>query len=228
MVLVLTCVTAISVALLAYMNQLTAGPIAEANMAQLNQALSSVVPEFDNNPVAESDTLFSEKNGKKMIDYIIYPAKKNGNLVGTAVEASQLGFSGELTVLVGFDVDGNIYDYSLLAHSETPGLGSKADVWFKEGDSRSILGRNPGKGALSVSKDGGDIDAITASTITSRAFLNAVNAAYAAYSGGDTDAASGATQQHTDTASGATGQVEDADGNSGASPVVVEESDNEQ
>ncbi len=224
MLLVLTGVTVISVALLAYMNELTAGPIAEAGMAQLNQALSSVVAEFDNNPVAESDTIFSEKNGKQVIDYIIYPARKNGQLVGTAVEATQLGFSGDLKVLVGFDAEGNIYDYSLLTHSETPGLGSKAETWFKEGTNRDIRGRNPGKGALSVSKDGGDIDAITASTITSRAFLNAVNAAYAAYSGGEVNTVSGATWQATDASSAASGKTEgETDAASGATPAAEEQ-----
>ncbi|MCC8186056.1 MAG: RnfABCDGE type electron transport complex subunit G [Bacteroides sp.] len=229
MLLVLTGVTVISVALLAYMNELTAGPIAEAQMAQLNQALSSVVPEFDNNPVAESDTIFSEKNGKKVIDYIIYPARKGGQLVGTAVEATQLGFNGDLKVLVGFDAKGDIYDYSLLAHSETPGLGSKADTWFKEGANRNIRGRSPGKGALSVSKDGGDIDAITASTITSRAFLSAVNAAYAAYSGGEVNTVSGATWQATDADSGATGHVAgEADAASAASGKAGASGEGEQ
>ena len=196
MLLVLTGVTAISVALLAYVNELTKGPIAEANAKTLNEALKKVLPEFTNNPVAESDTIFSEKDGKKNVDFIVYPAKNGEELVGTAVEAKSMGFGGELKVLVGFDADGKIYDYSLLSHAETPGLGSKAADWFKEGNKGSIKGMNPGEAPLTVSKDGGQIDAITASTITSRAFLNAVNAAYAAYKGdGDTNGTTGATQK---------------------------------
>ena len=109
------------------------------------------------------------------------------------------GFGGALNVLVGFDKDGNIIDYSLLSHAETPGLGSKAADWFKKGQKGDITGKNPGKGALVVNKDGGDVDAITASTITTRAFLNAVNNAYAAYSGQNVDGASGATPQATET-----------------------------
>jgi electron transport complex protein RnfG len=105
-----------------------------------------------------------------------------------------LGFGGELKVLVGFDAEGNIYDYSLLSHSETPGLGSKASDWFKEGNNGNIKGLNPGTKSLTVSKDGGDIDAITASTITSRAFLSAINKAYTAYRG-DTDGITSATQK---------------------------------
>lgn len=196
MLLVLTGVTAISVALLAYVNELTKGPIAEANAKTLNEALKQVLPAFTNNPVAESDTVFSEKDGKKLVDFILYPAKDGEQWVGTAVQATSLGFAGELKVLVGFDAEGKIYNYSLLAHAETPGLGSKAADWFKEGGKSSIVGMNPGETALAVSKDGGKVDAITASTITSRAFLNAVNAAYQAYKGeGAADAASGATQK---------------------------------
>ena len=128
-----------------------------------------------------------------------------------------MGFGGELRVLVGFDAEGNIIDYSLLSHVETPGLGSKAADWFKEGNKGSIKGMNPGKAPLSVSKDGGQVDAITASTITSRAFLNAVNAAYQAYKaeGGEVNGVTGASQKAkganadaADAATGATIKVE--------------------
>ena len=196
MLLVLTGVTAISVALLAYVNELTKGPIAEANAKTLNEALKEVLPEFTNNPVAECDTVFSEKDGKKIVDFIIYPAKNGDQWVGTAVEAKSMGFGGELKVLVGFDAEGKIYNYSLLSHAETPGLGSKAADWFKEGNKGSIKGMNPGEQPLTVSKDGGQVDAITASTITSRAFLNAVNAAYGAYKGDDgANGTTGASQK---------------------------------
>lgn len=118
MLLVLTGVTAVSVALLAYVNELTKGPIAEANAKTLNEALKKVLPEYTNNPVAESDTVFSEKDGKKIVDFIIYPAKNGEEWVGSAVEAKSMGFGGELKVLVGFDAEGKIYNYSLLAHVE--------------------------------------------------------------------------------------------------------------
>ena len=192
MLLVLTGVTAISVALLAYVNELTKGPIAEANAKTLNEALKKVLPEFTNNPVAESDTIFSEKDGKKNVDFIVYPAKNGEELVGTAVEAKSMGFGGELKVLVGFNAEGKIYNYS-------------------------ILGMNPGEAPLTVSKDGGAVDAITASTITSRAFLNAVNAAYQAYKaeGGEVNGVTGASQKAkgadadaADAATGATIKVE--------------------
>ena len=193
MVLVLTGVTVIAGALLGYVNELTKGPIAEANAKALSDAIALVVPGFDNNP-ADAPEIF-ELNGAT---YKIYKATKGGEFIGAAVESSANGFGGALNVLVGFDKEGNIIDYSLLSHAETPGLGSKAADWFKKGQKGDITGKNPGKGALTVKNDGGEVDAITASTITSRAFLNAVNNAYAAYSGQNVDGASGATPQATE------------------------------
>ena len=192
MLLVLTGVTAVSVALLAWVNEITKEPIAVANAKTLSDAVSAVVPGFDNDPIA--DKKMQEVNG---VQYAVYPATKSGEFIGAAVEASAMGFGGELKVLVGFDAQGNVLDYSLLSHVETPGLGSKAADWFKKGGKGDITGKNPGTSPLTVSKDGGEIDAITASTITSRAFLNAVNAAYAAYAGQNTaDGATGATTQN--------------------------------
>ena len=189
MLLVLTGVTAISVALLAYVNELTKGPIAEANAKALSEAVKAVVPGFDNDPIAEKR--LQEVEG---VSYAIYPASKEGQFIGAAVEASALGFGGDLKVLVGFDAQGNILDYSMLQHAETPGLGSKSTEWFKKGHAGDITGMNPGNAPLNVSKDGGQVNAITASTITSRAFLKAVNLAYAAYAGQNTaDEATGAT-----------------------------------
>jgi len=221
MLLVLTGVTVFAVGLLAYVNELTKGPIAEANLNSLNAALKNVVPEFTNNPVADADTIYTEKDGKQIVSYIMYPARNGDNLVGTAVESTTLGFGGELKVLVGFDSEGNIINYDLLSHSETPGLGSKADVWFKEGNRGNIIGMNPGKAPLRVKdKDmDGQVESITASTITTRAFLNAVNNAYKTYKG-ETDGNTSATQQAgTDSDTTATTKTE-ADGNTAATGHV--------
>ncbi|MDR0976653.1 MAG: RnfABCDGE type electron transport complex subunit G [Prevotellaceae bacterium] len=203
MLVVLTGVTAVSVALLAFVNELTKGPIEKANAKALSDAIAQVVPGFTNNPIAEKQT--QVVNGTT---YTIYPGLKDGQPIGAAVEAAAMGFGGELKVLVGFNEKGDIIDYSLLSHAETPGLGSKAADWFKQGQKGDIVGKNPGQALLRVTKDGGTIDAITASTITSRAFLNAINAAYAAFTG-NTDAATGATGQHsnTDAQTSATGQT---------------------
>ncbi len=191
MLLVLTGVTVVSVALLAYVNELTKEPIAQANAKTLSDAVSAVVPGFDNDPIAEKK--IQEVNG---VEYAVYPAMKGDEYIGAAVEATAMGFGGELKVLVGFDAEGNINDYSLLSHSETPGLGSKSAEWFKKGNKGDITGMNPGEAPLVVKKDGGNVNAITASTITSRAFLGAINAAYAAYAGQETaDGNTGATQK---------------------------------
>lgn len=190
MAIVLTAVTVVAGVLLGYVNELTKDPIAQANAKALSDAIAIVVPGFDNNPAEAPEVI--ELNGAT---YKIYKATKGGEFIGAAVESSANGFGGKLSVLVGFDKEGKIIDYSLLSHAETPGLGSKAADWFKKGAKGDITGMNPGDKILTVNKDGGQIDAITASTITTRAFLQAVNNAYAAYNGQSVDAASGATQQ---------------------------------
>ena len=194
MLLVLTGITAICVALLAYVNELTKEPIAQANAKTLSDAVKAVVPGFDNDPIAEKKVQMVDG-----VEYAVYPASKGGEFIGAAVESKAMGFGGDLKVLVGFDAQGNIIDYSLLSHAETPGLGSKADAWFKKGEKGDITGKNPGETPLTVTKDNRQIDAITASTITSRAFLNAVNLAYAAYDGqNEADGVSGATQKNVE------------------------------
>lgn len=87
------------------------------------------------------------------------------------------GFGGPLTVMVGLANDGTILGYKILETQETPGLGAKAQDWFQKGQKGDIIGKTAGK--LEVSKDGGEVDAITASTITSRAFLRCINQAAA-------------------------------------------------
>ncbi len=192
MALALTGFSVIAGGVLGWVNDVTAEPIAQANAKILSDAIAVVVPGFDNNP-AESPEMVEMEGAS----YKIYKATKDGEFIGAAVEASSNAFGGTLTVLVGFDPEGNIIDYSLLKHAETPGLGSKAADWFKKGAKGDITGMNPGEKPLTVSKDGGQVDAITASTITSRAFLLAVNNAYAAYKNQHVDGASGATAQKT-------------------------------
>lgn len=177
--------------LLAQVNKMTAKPIAEAKALKLQNAIGEVVPEFNNDPVAESYMIVGE-GGDSLL---VYPATKDDEVVGFAISSSANGFAGEIQIMVGFDMDDKVVNYEILQHAETPGLGSKMGYWFKdiESNSKSIIGRDMSLGALAVKNDGGDIDAITASTITSRAFLNAINKAYSAYSGSKTDSYSSAT-----------------------------------
>ena len=182
MVIVLTVISIVAGGLLAYVNKITVGPIEKIKAETLANALKSVL-NAEEMPVVSST--------ESIDDYtIIYLTDK-----GTAVQAATDGFGGKVKVLVGFAADGAICGYSLLEHAETPGLGAKADTWFQKGQKGNIIGKNPGEKELTVSKDGGDVDAITASTITSRAFLLAVNNAYKAFIGKGADALSGATPQ---------------------------------
>jgi len=93
---------------------------------------------------------------------------------------TQKGFSGLIKLMIGFAPDGTIIDISVLQHQETPGLGDKIEN-AKSSFSAQFQGKNPENFKLVVKKDRGDVDAITASTISSRAYCDAVQRAYNAY-----------------------------------------------
>ena len=197
MVLVLTGVAVIMGGVLAFVNHLTEGPINDQKAKALADGIKTVMVS-DDIVVAKTDTVRQNDAKGKEMTYIIYQAcDAQGKELGAAVESTTGGFGGDLKVLVGFDAEGKILGYTLLEHAETPGLGAKADKWFQRGEKGDIIGKTPTE-PLTVSKDGGQVDAITASTITSRAFLLAVNNAYNAYKATPaTDAESGATKQVT-------------------------------
>ena len=195
MVLALTGVAVIMGGILAYVNHLTEGPINAQKAKALADGIKSVMCVSDLT-VANTDTVRENDAKGKELTYIVYHIQDAQQKdLGAAVESTTDGFGGDLKVLVGFDPDGRILGYTLLEHAETPGLGAKADRWFQKGEKGDIIGKSPEE-PLTVSKDGGQVDAITASTITSRAFLLAVNRAYNAYKGIPVaDAATGATTQ---------------------------------
>ena len=195
MVLVLTSVAVIMGGILALVNHLTEGPIAEQKATALADGIKTVMCVSDLT-VASTDTVKQTDAKGKELTYIVYNVcDAQGDDLGAAVESTTGGFGGDLKVLVGFDTEGSILGYTLLEHAETPGLGAKADNWFQKGQKGDIIGKTPAE-PLTVSKDGGQVDAITASTITSRAFLLAVNNAYNAYVGAlNTDAETGASKQ---------------------------------
>ena len=194
MVLVLTGVAVIMGGILAYVNHLTEGPINDQKAKALADGIKTVMC-VSNLQVSKTDTVRRNDAKGKEMTYIIYQTQDSQKKdLGAAVESTTQGFGGDLKILVGFDPEGNILGYTLLEHAETPGLGAKADQWFQKGAKGDIIGKNP-KEQLVVSKDGGQVDAITASTITSRAFLLAVNNAYKAYKATPVDGLSGATEQ---------------------------------
>lgn len=121
-------------------------------------------------------------------------------MLGCAVESTVMGFGGELKVLVGFDKKGKVLGYKILQSAETPGLGQKADKWFQKDGKGCIVGRKMNeKKPLTIGKEANDVDAITASTITSKAFIRAVNNAFSAYrkymKAQEADAVTSASQQ---------------------------------
>ena len=180
MVLVLTGVAVIMGGILAFVNHLTEGPINAQKEKALADGIKTVMC-VDELTVAKTDEVRqNDAKGKEMLFKIYQVKDAQGQDLGAAVESTTGGFGGDLKVLVGFDPEGNILGYTLLEHAETPGLGAKADKWFQKGEKGDIIGKNPAEPRV-VSKDGGQVDAITASTITSRAFLLAVNNAYKAY-----------------------------------------------
>lgn len=175
MTLTLLVISLVASAALGLVYQSTKEPIAKAQMAKINSAIEAVVPEFNNQPFEESYKV--EVDGGELI---FYPAKKDGQLVGTAVKTfSKNGFSGLIELMVGFLPDGSINKVAVVSHKETPGLGDKMDP-KKSSFSVQFEGKNPESFKLKVKKDGGDVDAITASTITSRAYCDAVERAFKA------------------------------------------------
>ena len=137
---------------------LTKEPIEAAAAEKTKTAISQVLPHFE--------TVEYEEN----LHY--YTAYDGEQVVGYAIESTAVGFGGNLTLMVGITPDGVVYNTSVLSHSETPGLGAKCST-----DTRFMdqwRGFDPSVKVLSVKKDGGDVDAITASTITSRAYTLAV------------------------------------------------------
>lgn len=174
MVMVLVVITLIASASVGAIYQFTKEPILAAKEAKLNAAIVQVLPQFTE--LQESKNI--DIDGENVV---IYPAVNGSEVVGYAVESfSKNGFGGVIKVLVGFECDGTIFSTEVISHAETPGLGDKMDK-NKSDFSAQFKGKNPETFKVSVKKDGGDIDAITAATISSRAYADAINNAYKAF-----------------------------------------------
>ncbi|MEG1545529.1 MAG: FMN-binding protein, partial [Tannerellaceae bacterium] len=118
MFLSLTVICLVAGAVLASVNMFTVGPIAATKAAALEQAIKEVTPPFDNNPMEQAYKGVTS-DGDSLV---IYPANKDGKFVGAAIESNtKKGFGGEIKVIVGFDVEGKLLNYSVLQHAETPG-----------------------------------------------------------------------------------------------------------
>ena len=191
MILVLGGISLVASAGVGYVYKITEAPIAAAVEANKTAALGEVLPAFEGTTAIEL-TLDG-------IPVTVHTANQSGQAVGYAIEtATKQGFSGEFKLMVGFTPDGKVRGVKVLEHAETPGLGDKMG---KQGNPlfASFEGRNPGEMKLAVKKDGGEVDALTAATITSRAYVDAIARAFNAMmevtGGPKADASTGATAQ---------------------------------
>ena len=174
MFVVLTAISTVAALALGYTYTVTKEAREQVKIKRAMDAIKDVLPEFNNNPNEEKYTL----DGFAEMEF--FPAKKDSQPVGTAVRTySEKGFGGKIWLMVGFDKDNRLYKIKVLEHKETPGLGNKMEKpRFIDG----FAGKDLSVFKLKVKKDGGDVDAITAATITSRAFCDAVERAYQALS----------------------------------------------
>ncbi len=180
MILSLGLVSIIAAALLGGMYVITKEPIALQEKESRIEAIRRVAPAFDNDPEADAVEITS---GNRCT---VYPAILSGRFNGAAIATSTMeGFGGEIRIMAGFTADGAVKDYQVMSHAETPGLGSKMQLWFRDPKgARSVIGKSPATTSFYVVKDKeqkGEIDGITAATISSRAFLGALREAFDAY-----------------------------------------------
>ena len=174
--LTLTIITVIAGVALASVYSVTKAPIDAAQQAKKDQAIAKVLPGFKGEL---RDCKYLIEGDKDSIT--VHLAYQDGELVGAAVETyTGKAFSGRFDIMVGINAEGNISGTSVLKHSETPGLGAK----IEDSESNFIKqfeAKNPETFSLKVKKDGGDVDAITAATISSRAYCDAIERAFIAY-----------------------------------------------
>jgi electron transport complex protein RnfG len=176
MLVALLVIAAVSGGVLGLVYGVTKDTIAEVDQKKNEAAIKAVLP-LEGEITFKADTLKYNYEGVDLTFPCNLAFDANGNFKGAAVKTSESGFGGKIDMMVGFLADGTIKGTSVLSHSETPGLGANMTGKFKD----QFIDKNPASYRLTVSKDGGDVDAITAATITSRAFSKAVDKAYKAF-----------------------------------------------
>lgn len=204
MVLVLTGVAAIMGSILAYMNHLTESAIAEQEKKALAEGIQAVMGGQKVQVGEKPDTIIAmqDPTKHKTTYYSVFRVSDTqGKSLGVAIQDTVNGFGGPLVVLVGFDNEGTILGYRLLKQTETPGLGAKAETWFQKGAKGDITGKRLTEDSLLVvtkkaPESAMEVQAITASTITSRAFLSAINNAYMALTSKPVDSNTGASKRN--------------------------------
>ena len=160
--LTLLIITAVVAAVLAGVNSITAPAIAELKAQKTQEAIELVLP-----------------GGGEALDSFPETAlvsKVYASDTGYAIEVTPGGFDNTITMMVGVDTEGKVLGISVISHTETAGLGAVAAAGTPAGE--NFRGQFVGQsGSVSVTKDGGAMDAITGATITSRAICAGVNAA---------------------------------------------------
>ncbi len=173
MVSTLILVTGIAALSLGGIYNITKGPIEEAKLRKQEEAIKAVLPAFER---LETRMIRSAHEADSL--QFNFAFDEQDHLVGVAVNSfTNKGFSGNIKVMVGLLPDGTINNTSVLEHKETPGLGDKMQQ-NKSDWSLQFNGVNPAAFDLRMTKDGGQIDAITAATISARAFSDAIQRAY--------------------------------------------------
>ena len=175
MLVALLVIAAVSGGVLGLVYGVTKDAIAQVDQKKNEAAIQAVLPL--ENVTYKADTMKFNYEGVDLTFPCNLAYDANGNFQGAAVKTSEGGFGGKIDMMVGFLADGTIKGTSVLSHAETPGLGANMTGKFKD----QFVDKNPNNFKLIVKKDGGDVDAITAATITSRAFSKAVNKAYQAF-----------------------------------------------
>ena len=159
--LTLLIITSVVAVLLAAVNKITAPAIEALNAQNTQMAIEAVLP-----------------GGGEEIDFpaTALVSKVYASDTGYAVEVTPGGFDNTITMMVGVDKAGNVLGIDVISHTETAGLGAVADAETPAGIAfrEQFVGTS---GSVSVTKDGGQLDAITGATITSRAICVGVNAA---------------------------------------------------
>ena len=158
-------ITAGVAAALAGVNTITAPIIASINAEKTTKAIAAVLPD------AETAVISYEASAKDDAVQTVYTSE-----AGYAVKVQVGGFGGTITMMVGVDKEGAVLGIDIISHAETASLGDVAAS--KNAKGQAFRGQFVGKtGTLAVNKDGGEIDAITSATITSRAVTSGVNTA---------------------------------------------------
>ncbi|MCP4395502.1 MAG: RnfABCDGE type electron transport complex subunit G [Alphaproteobacteria bacterium] len=177
MVLALGLVTVISAAAISGVHSMTKERIATAKVDKANKAVKEVISDIDMGTVkAVMLPVYGDENAEPLQ---CYPNRDDGGIKNVVIKTySDKGYGGLIWLMAGFMADGTIVDVSVLEQKETPGLGTKIsdDAFISQ-----FRGKNPETFSLKVRQDGGDVDAVTAATISSRAFCDALERAHTSF-----------------------------------------------